>query len=417
MRPWVPVLFSLVAISAVATTRAARAADALEITGAAELDGQVYVRTLTVKPGGALHVKAKSLGGLGYVSVHANEIVVEKGGVIDATGAGYAGVDAASGDGDGASGGLVGMMVGSPGGGGAYAGSGDMGRSSGCLPLGGAGGTAVANPMSLSLGGAGGAARLMNALAPSKGGAGGGRVELFAAHVRIDGEVRASGADGLAAVEGVGSGGGAGGVVHIVASAFDGAGSLRASGGRGGVGSASNGGGGGGGLVVLDALSTFTGAMDLKGGATGDCMQRGSDGYAPAPTPPAACVDVDGDGHGALSCGGDDCDDADPSIHPGALEACNNVDDDCDGAVDTPLASTACATGLVCRDGACASSEDGGPATDTGTRPDHLAYEGGCAASSGGSSRSACALGVALALVASVASGRRGRRGRRCRRR
>ncbi len=44
--------------------------------------------------------------------------------------------------------------------------------------------------------------------------------------------------------------------------------------------------------------------------------------------PPA--VDVDRDGAPAR----DDCDDADPNVRPGASEVCNDVDDDCDGAVD-----------------------------------------------------------------------------------
>ncbi len=44
--------------------------------------------------------------------------------------------------------------------------------------------------------------------------------------------------------------------------------------------------------------------------------------------------DADGDGHQAVKFGGDDCDDSDPSIHPGVEEVCNALDDDCDGLTD-----------------------------------------------------------------------------------
>ena len=46
----------------------------------------------------------------------------------------------------------------------------------------------------------------------------------------------------------------------------------------------------------------------------------------------AADVLVDGDGDGVIE--EMDCDDADASVHPGAPETCNEVDDDCDGEVD-----------------------------------------------------------------------------------
>lgn len=63
-------------------------------------------------------------------------------------------------------------------------------------------------------------------------------------------------------------------------------------------------------------------------------------------------VDADDDGYGggtavtacALPTGhtttSTDCDDADPAISPGASEACNTADDDCDGSIDEGFATT-----------------------------------------------------------------------------
>ncbi|MDF1562455.1 MAG: MopE-related protein [Deltaproteobacteria bacterium] len=62
--------------------------------------------------------------------------------------------------------------------------------------------------------------------------------------------------------------------------------------------------------------------------------QGRDDPLLPPPPPPPPCGDADLDGYEANICGGPDCNDADPNVNPGMTEVCNGIDDNCDGNTD-----------------------------------------------------------------------------------
>ena len=81
----------------------------------------------------------------------------------------------------------------------------------------------------------------------------------------------------------------------------------------------------------------------------------------------SACSLVDGDGDGYSTCSGD-CDDTRGSVHPGAIEACNGLDDDCDGIVDNASAPSGIVALLV-------SKQAGAARLDWGSVPGATAYD------------------------------------------
>jgi hypothetical protein len=234
-------------------------------------DVAVTVATLTVV--GTLTHTANGTNDQGYrlqVFV-SNVLTVATGGLINATGCGYAG---GTNNGYGTNG------PGTPGGGGFnpgnYGGGGGYGGSGGGYPGLPYGSENLLQPAYL---GSGGGSTTSSAV---RGGAGGGGIRLEAGEVRVYGAILAQGAIGE---NGASSGGGSGGSIWINTGLLSGNGLLSSDGGTGrSFGAFYTGGGGGGGRIGLQyANSSFTGTLSAKGadggrigGAGTICLKNGS---------------------------------------------------------------------------------------------------------------------------------------------
>ena len=75
---------------------------------------------------------------------------------------------------------------------------------------------------------------------------------------------------------------------------------------------------------------------DIHPGATEICNQVDDDcdGYTDEDDVCVTCIDTDNDGYGENCEPGPDCDDNNAAVNPGATEICNQVDDDCDDETD-----------------------------------------------------------------------------------
>lgn len=99
----------------------------------------------------------------------------------------------------------------------------------------------------------------------------------------------------------------------------------------------------------------------------GDSIDNNCDGQVDE----GCCEDKDGDGHYAIdpSCPeGDDCNDGDSSIYPGATEKCDNKDNNCDGEVDEGLSTDADEDGHYTPD-SCKTPNDDCNDSDAGIYP------------------------------------------------
>jgi len=76
-------------------------------------------------------------------------------------------------------------------------------------------------------------------------------------------------------------------------------------------------------VVAMAGVGGFA-VLALSGARAGSLGGTGASG----------CNDLDGDGYGIGCAAGPDCNDRNRAIHPGAVETCNFIDDDCNGLVD-----------------------------------------------------------------------------------
>ena len=122
-----------------------------------------------------------------------------------------------------------------------------------------------------------------------------------------------------------------------------------------------------GAIELCDGLDNDCDGIVDDGCPAEDCFMAGDedgDGLENCNDPDCEFVDDDGDGYYWPGCGnGDDCNDNDPAVNPGAPELCDGIDNDCDGDTDegqTDADADGCDTCL------CNDCDDNNPDTYPG---------------------------------------------------
>jgi hypothetical protein len=382
-----------------------------------------YIRVRKVDAGDT-PAKVKDFDGTsgGRVHLKANYILIEEGGILSVTRAGWKGLVNEAGQGDGA-GGFLSPGPAAGGGAGAVGLGGAGGPTPACDGTGGPGGPAhITAPASLTMatllpGSSGGA--FTSTAFDSAGGEGGGVIILEASLVRIEGTVEARGGPSLSSDRP--GGGGAGGMIFIKAYTLELGDSavISVAGGDGLSNATLAAGGGAGGVIVLQTRNPPTDdeRLIVAGGVNDDCggVADGAPGTVAEQTPPDKCFDLDDDGSAACNTDGDevDCNDLDAAVNGDATEKCDdlNLDDNCNqlpdhaeedqeaickagGACKAPVVDDA---GVITEFASCVPAEEIEEEKPAATE---TVFFGGCGVGAGKPFAALTTLGLAAALLA-----------------